>query len=94
MLAVEVVYALHGEQVIIALEVEPGATLRQVIERSGLLTRFPEIVLSKNHIGVFGKLCELEEPVQAGDRIEIYRPLAADPKERRRQRARASSRRG
>lgn len=84
---VEVVYALPNEQVVAQVDIEANATLRQAIERSGVLARYSEISLSRNRIGVFGKLRRSDEQVQPGDRIEIYRALPTDPKERRRQRA-------
>lgn len=84
---VEVAYALPGEQVLLALEVDQGATLEQAIRRSGILERFPDIDLTVNKVGVFGKLAKLDAPLHAGDRVEIYRPLIADPKEIRKQRA-------
>jgi uncharacterized protein len=85
---VEVVYALPERAALACVEVPAGATLREAIERSGLLQRFPEIDLGRNRVGVFGRLRALEEQVADGDRLEIYRPLAADPKEQRRRRAR------
>lgn len=84
---VEVAYALPDLQVILPVEVEGGTTLRQAIERSGLLNRFPEIDLAVNKVGIFGRLAKLDEPLRARDRVEIYRPLIADPKEVRKQRA-------
>lgn len=84
---VEVAYALPDMQVILPVEVEEGATLRQAIERSGLLNRYPEIDLAVNKVGVFGRLAKLDETLRARDRVEIYRPLIADPKEVRKQRA-------
>ena len=87
-LRVEVAYALAGRQVVIGFMVEQGTTLRQAIQRSGILKEFPEIDLRAQRVGVFGKLKELDAPVEAHDRIEIYRP-AEDPKELRRKRARA-----
>ena len=85
------VYALPERQVVAAAEVEPGATVREAIEASGILREFPEIDLRRNRVGVFGRLRGLDEAVQPGDRIEIYRPLPADPKEMRRRRATSSS---
>jgi putative ubiquitin-RnfH superfamily antitoxin RatB of RatAB toxin-antitoxin module len=85
-----VVYAARDEQVVLALEVEAGASLRQAIERSGILLRFPEIDLDRAPVGIFGRVTQPGTPVRDGDRIEIYRPLAADPKEARRARSRAS----
>jgi putative ubiquitin-RnfH superfamily antitoxin RatB of RatAB toxin-antitoxin module len=89
--AVEVCYATSERQVLIQLDVRPGTTLEQAIRQSGILADCPEISLSENHVGVFGKLAELARPVSAGDRIEIYRPLAAAPQELRRRRAAAQA---
>jgi len=83
---VEVVFALPEEQVLLALEVEEGATVRLAIERSGLLSRYPEIELARSRVGVFGKRVELNTLLRENDRVEIYRPLVADPKEARRRR--------
>lgn len=84
---VEVAYALSDKQVILGLAVEPEATLEQVIRASGILEQFPEIDLAKNKVGVFGKLGKLTDTLHPGDRVEIYRPLIADPKLVRKQRA-------
>lgn len=86
-LTVEVAYALAQEQAVVQFKVEAGATLREAIERSGLLARYPEINLATMRVGVFGKPRDLDEPVNAGERIEIYRPLLTEPKERRRLKA-------
>jgi putative ubiquitin-RnfH superfamily antitoxin RatB of RatAB toxin-antitoxin module len=82
-----VVYALREEQVLVALELEQGATAREAILRSGILERFPEIELGRSPVGIFGKVTELDAPLADGDRVEIYRPLLADPKDARRRRA-------
>lgn len=87
LLPVEVAYARSDEQVILNLSVEPGTTARQAIEQSGILERFPEIDLDQNKFGIFGKLTKPDTVLRAKDRVEIYRPLIADPKEVRRQRA-------
>lgn len=87
LLAIEVAYAGAGAPGLVALTVVPGTTLREAIARSGLLQRHPEIDLSRCGVGVFGRARGLDEPVAAGDRVEIYRPLPQDPKERRRRRA-------
>lgn len=87
-LAVEVVYAVRGEQALVSLEVEPGTTAREAIAQSGLAQRFPHIDLAHGKIGIFGKLVKPDCVLRAGDRVEIYRPLIADPKEARRQRVR------
>jgi putative ubiquitin-RnfH superfamily antitoxin RatB of RatAB toxin-antitoxin module len=84
---VEVAYALPDEQVILELEAPIGITAEEAIRQSGVLERYPEIDLDKNRIGVFGKLCKKDRVMQPNDRVEIYRPLIADPKEVRRQRA-------
>lgn len=84
---VEVAYALPDKQVTMALVVEPEATLEQVIRASGILEQFPEINLAHNKVGVFGKLGKLTDMLHPGDRVEIYRPLIADPKVVRKQRA-------
>jgi uncharacterized protein len=85
-LAIEVVYARAERQRVRALSVAAGTTVREAIERSGLLEEFPEIDLAQNRIGTFGRPRALDEAVQGGDRIEIYRPLPVDPKELRRRR--------
>jgi putative ubiquitin-RnfH superfamily antitoxin RatB of RatAB toxin-antitoxin module len=84
---VEVAYALPDRQVILALDVAADATVAAVIAQSGILEEFPEIDLENNKVGVFGKLGKLTDTLHAGDRVEIYRPLIADPKEVRKQRA-------
>jgi hypothetical protein len=84
---VEVAYARPDEQVILALQVPDGSTIEDAIRRSGVLERFPEIDLATNKVGVFGKVGKLDQELAPGDRVEIYRPLIADPKEARKQRA-------
>ena len=84
---VEVAYALPTEQLIVPIKASDGIAAEQAIRISGILQKFPEIDLSINKIGVFGKLCKLDAPLRHLDRVEIYRPLIADPKEVRKQRA-------
>ena len=84
---VEVVYAQSRQVHVIALAVTAGSTLEQAIRTSGILERCQEIDLSVHKVGVFSKLRQLNSQIQDGDRIEIYRPLVADPKEARRRRA-------
>ena len=84
---VEVAYATPSRQEVIELTVRPGASVEQVIRESGLLQRFPEIDLARSRVGLFGEIVSLRDPVRDGDRVEIYRPLMADPKEARRRRA-------
>lgn len=91
-LSLEVVYALAREQRVLRVRVPRGASLRQAIERSGLLNAYPEIDLARNRIGSFGRLRDPDEPAREGDRIEIYRPLVLDPRERRRHAARKGAR--
>ncbi len=87
MIDIEVAYAKPEEQVILKQSVAADATVEQALTESGLLDRFPEIDLSINKVGVFGKLCKLNANLRPGDRIEVYRALIADPKEARRKRA-------
>ena len=84
---VEVAYALPNEQLILKVDITPQMSIQEAIEESGILERYPEIDLAKAKVGVFGKLSKLKATLRAGDRVEIYRPLIADPKEVRRQRA-------
>ncbi|MDH5178867.1 MAG: RnfH family protein [Gammaproteobacteria bacterium] len=88
---VEVAYAKPDEQVIIPVMVEEGTTLGQAVELSGILHHFPEIDLNQNKTGIFGKIAPTETVLQEKDRVEIYRPLIADPKESRRRRAEKKS---
>jgi putative ubiquitin-RnfH superfamily antitoxin RatB of RatAB toxin-antitoxin module len=84
---VEVAYALPHEQLIIPLRVAQGTTAEAAVLASGIIAKFPEIDLAKNKIGIFGKLTKPDTVLRHLDRIEIYRPLIADPKEVRKQRA-------
>jgi len=84
---VEVAYARPDEQLIVTVEVPPGATLEEAIRLAKIQERFPEIQLETAKVGVFGKLSKLSASVRAGDRVEIYRPLLADPKAVRKKRA-------
>ena len=86
---VEVVYALPDRQSLLKVNVPEGSTVDAAIQASGVLEAFPEIDLARNKVGIFSKLVKLDEPVRDRDRIEIYRPLIADPKEVRRKRAEA-----
>ena len=84
---VEVAYALPDRQVNLVVGVAPDATLEDAIRASGILEQYPDIDLAKNKVGVFGKLGKPGDILHAGDRVEIYRPLIADPKQVRKQRA-------
>lgn len=87
LITVEVAYALPDKQLIIEQKVPEGATVAEAIELSGILGKFPDIDLSRNKVGIYGKLVKLDSKVAERDRIEIYRPLIADPKASRRKRA-------
>ena len=91
-LRVEVCYALPDAVSVLTVDLDEGQTLEQAIHASGILTRHPEIDLGVLKVGVFGKLRSLLDLARAGDRIEIYRPLLADPKDSRRRRAQHKSR--
>lgn len=84
---VELVYGLPHEQTLLSLEVVKGNTVEQVIVNSKISKTYPEIDLSINKVGIWNKTCKLQDTVKDGDRIEIYRPLIADPKEVRKRRA-------
>lgn len=86
---VEVAYALADKQKIVALKVSEGTTVRQAVLQSGLERDFPELDLAGSALGIFGKAVARpdEQVLEAGERVEIYRPLLADPKEVRKQRA-------
>ncbi len=86
-ITVEVAYALPNEQLIIPIKVANGATAEEAIKASGIIGKFSDIDLSINKIGIFGKLAKLDTQLRHLDRVEIYRPLIADPKEVRKQRA-------
>ncbi|VVO09349.1 RnfH family protein [Pseudomonas fluorescens] len=89
LIEVEVVYAAVDRQVLLKVAVPAGTTLRAALLRSGVGAEFPELDLANCPLGIFGKVVVDPDSraVQTGDRIEIYRPLLADPKEVRRLRA-------
>lgn len=84
---VEVVYARPERQDVTGVSLPEGSTVAQAIEASGLLAKHPQIDLTKNKVGIYAKLAKLDTPLRDRDRVEIYRPLIADPKEVRKQRA-------
>ncbi|CBJ82285.1 conserved hypothetical protein [Xenorhabdus bovienii str. Jollieti] len=84
---VEVVYALPERQYLCNVKVPQGSTVEQAIVASGLLTLRSDIDLIKNKIGIYSRPVKLTDTMVEGDRVEIYRPLLADPKEMRRKRA-------
>lgn len=88
MIHVEVVYALPQRQERVELRLPEGATVRDAIEASGLLAKYPDIELErKNKLGVYAKLVKADAALHDRDRVEIYRPLIADPKAVRKKRA-------
>ena len=86
-LRVEVAYATPDRQVVKDLRLSAGSRVRDAIAASGLLAEFPEIDLHVNPVGVYAEPVTLDTVLEDGDRVEIYRPLRADPKEMRRRRA-------
>ena len=87
LLEVEVAYALLERQFLKAIKLERGATVREAIVASGVLSEFPQIDLESVSVGIFSKRITLDTPLSDGDRVEIYRPLLVSPTEARRQRA-------
>lgn len=86
---IEVAYALPEKQIIRAVNVDTGTTIGAAIVQSGIMMDFPEldVELENAKVGIFGKAAAMTTVLEDGDRVEIYRPLIADPKEIRRQRA-------
>lgn len=84
---VQVCFAQLGAHILRDLSVEPGTTIQEVIHRSGVLENLPQIDLDVCRVGIYGKLKPLDTIARNRDRIEIYRPLIADPKDSRRKRA-------
>ncbi len=86
-ISVELVYALPAQQMLVKTEVPRGTTIAETVRLSGILDKFPEIDVEKGKFGIFGKLSKTDTVLREKDRVEIYRPLIADPKEVRRKRA-------
>ena len=82
MINIETAYALAEMQYLFAEQVEEGTTVEQALENSKLLQEVPGVVIDK--VGIFGKLVNKDTVLREGDRIEVYRPLKADPRDRRR----------
>lgn len=76
---VAVAYSEPAQQIWLRIEVPEDATLEQAILQSGILRQFPHIDLTQQKVGIFGRQAKLDAPLQAGDRVEIYRPIIADP---------------
>lgn len=86
MLEIEIVYGLEDRQLLQSFSVAEGTTVREAVVRSGFGLHFPDLDLQSAPLGIFGKVVKDDTPLKSGDRIEIYRPLLADPKEARRKR--------
>lgn len=85
---IEVIYALPERQELVTLDLPENSTAQQAVEASGLLQKYPDIELGgRNKLGVYAKLVKADAVLRDRDRVEIYRPLIADPKEVRRQKA-------
>ena len=84
---IEVAYALRHKQTLLNIEVDDNSSVEDAIQQSKILNKYPEINLKKNKVGIFGKITSLDVKLREKDRVEIYRPLIADPKEVRKLRA-------
>ena len=84
---VEVAYALTDKQSLVCLEVKEGTTVKEAIEASGVLDTYDQIDLARDKVGIFSKFATLDTVLREKDRVEIYRPLIADPKKVRKERA-------
>ena len=74
-----VAYVTPVHKIWLKMEMPDDCTVREAIERSGILDQFPEILLEDRKVGVFGRIVKLDSPLSEGDRVEIYRPITADP---------------
>jgi len=86
-LAIEVAYALPHSQTLIDIAVHPGATVEDAVALSNITASYPDLDLSKVKFGIWSRVVKPTTELKDGDRIEIYRPLIADPKEVRKRRA-------
>jgi len=86
-IAVEVAYALPDKQVLLSLSVDKDCTAISAVKLSGMAEQYPEINMEQLQLGIFSKTCNHDQTLMGGDRVEIYRPLIADPKEVRKRRA-------
>jgi putative ubiquitin-RnfH superfamily antitoxin RatB of RatAB toxin-antitoxin module len=84
---IEVAYATPKKQVIKRLDVEAGSRVEQAIAQAALEKDFPDLQILPGGVGIFSKPVKLDQVLQEGDRVEIYRPLTADPKDARKERA-------
>lgn len=76
---VGVTYSEPSQQVWLNIEIPEGASVRDALDRAGILKMFPHIDLTEQKVGIFGRLVKLDAPLRAGDRVEVYRPIIADP---------------
>ena len=81
---VEIVFALPGQQELVAIDVQPGTTVQQAIDRSAIKERFDGVDLGELPVGIWGREVGRDHELRAGDRVEIYRTLQMDPREARR----------
>jgi putative ubiquitin-RnfH superfamily antitoxin RatB of RatAB toxin-antitoxin module len=86
-IGIEVVHARPEKQVLLALEVAAGTTVQEAIDHSGIRAEFADLVVDPERLGIFGVKARPHDKLREGDRVEIYRPLIADPKEARRKRS-------
>ena len=91
LIEIEVAYALPDKQILECLKVPNGTTAAQAIQLSGICNKFSEIQPNDKNLGIFGKLVKSEKILRNYDRIEIYRPLTVDPKEKRRKRVKKAT---
>lgn len=91
---IEVVYGTPEQQLILVIDVPAETCVEDAIKASDIIQHFPEIDLAVNKVGIWNRTCKLTDTLKNGDRIEIYRPLIADPKEVRRQRAQRAKEEG
>lgn len=77
---ISIAYAEHDQHAWMRLDVPDGISVREAIHMSGVLKRFPQLDLDRNKVGVFGRLTALDVALKEGDRVEIYRPITADPR--------------
>ncbi len=82
---VEVVAGFSHEQVLIELDLPKEATVEEAVMAADLQAHLPELVIDWGRVGIFGRLCPRDQVLGEGDRVEVYRPLSADPKEVRRE---------
>ena len=92
-ISVEVVYALPLAQTSVVVELDAGATVAQALDASGIFARHPELDPLHCPVGVWGRVADRSQALRDRDRVEIYRPLTADPKQARRNRAQAQRKR-